>query len=97
MNYVEEWMIAYEQKHGRKPSEPLVKVIKHIDKVGDILRIKGEEDGKKGERRYSDEAFPQLVRDVFRMGPNADVETVQAIAELWQADYLEGYREGCAT
>lgn len=95
MNYVEEWAIDYEQKHGRKPSEVAIEIVNHIVKVGDILMNKGREDGQKGERRYSDEAFPQLVRDVFHM-TDADAETVEAVADLWKNDYMDGYREGCA-
>ena len=51
MNYVEEWAIDYEQKHGRKPSEVAIEIVNHIVKVGDILMNKGREDGQKGERR----------------------------------------------
>ena len=95
MNYVEEWAIDYEQKYGKKPSKAAIEIIEHIIKVGDILTNKGREDGQKGERRYSDEAFPQLVRDVFHM-TDADAETVDAVADLWKSDYMDGYREGCA-
>lgn len=96
MNYIEEWIIDYEQKHGRKPRETAVEIAKHIDRVGDMLKKHGEEDSRKGKRRYVDEAFPQFVREVFGMGPDVDIEVIQAIADVWKGDYMEGYREGSA-
>ena len=96
MNYIEEWIIDYEQKHGRKPSETTVEIVRHIVRVGDMLKKHGEEDGRKGKRRYVDEAFPQFVWEVFGMGPDVDIEVIQAIADVWKGDYMEGYREGSA-
>lgn len=95
MNYVEEWIIAHEQKYGQKPSEAAKKIVEHVIKVGDILANKGREDGQKGKQRYSDEAFSQLVRDVFHM-TDADADVVESVADLWKSDYMDGYQEGCA-
>lgn len=94
MNYAG-WENDYEQKYGQKPSEVAKKIIEHIIKVGDVLTNKGREDGQKGKRRYSDESFSQLVRDVFHM-TDADAGIVEGVADLWKSDYMDGYQEGCA-
>lgn len=96
MSYVEEWVTAYEQEHGRKPCEGSIRMAKHIDKVGDMLKSRGKEDAQKGATEYPTEVFPALVRKAFQMDADKHRECVQAIADVWQLDYMEGYREGGA-
>lgn len=94
MNYAEKWVKVYEQEHGRRPSEMAIQIARHIDKVGDMLRKRGSEDAQEGNKEYPTEVFCALVRKAFQMKPDVDSETVQAIADVWQYDYMEGYNAG---
>lgn len=96
MNYAEKWVKVYEQERGHRPSEMVIQIAMHIDKVGDMLRKRGREDAQKGEKEYSTEVFCALVRKAFQMKPDEHLETVQAIADVWQLDYMEGYNAGKA-
>lgn len=93
---VEEWAANYEQEFGRKPAELVLRVAEHIEKVGGMLTELGKKDAQEGKEAYSSKDFPTLVTKVFQLDPDKDHETVQAIAELWQSDYMDGYREGGA-
>ena len=95
MSYVEEWVTAYEQEYGRKPSEESIRIAKHIDKVGDMLREHGQEDAQEGKQVYPDRVFVELAQRAFHNG--LDEETAQIIGDLWKSDYMDGYQEGSAT
>ena len=89
---VAEWVAAYEQEHGRKPTETTV----HIAKVGAALQEQSAKDAREGRKQYRSEEFLALVCWAFRMSESEDREFVASIAELWEIDYLEGYQEGGA-
>lgn len=89
MNYVEEWVTSYEQEHGRKLTELVIQVVKHIDKVGDMLKVQGQKDAQEGKKPYSIDAFLALVRKVFHNV--LEDATTKEIADLWQSDYMDGY------
>jgi len=89
---VAEWVAIYEQKYGRKPTETAIRMTEHIVKVGGMLKKQAGRDIREGRKALQDEAFHSLVRWVFSMDKKQDPEFVQAIAELWQSDYMEGYQ-----
>ena len=88
---VAEWAAAYDQECGSKPAELVLQIAEHILKVGQRLTELGRKDAQKGEQPYPANVFPALVIKVFRMDASEDNETVQAVADLWQSDYMEGY------
>lgn len=85
------WAEAYEQKHGHEPAELLIQIAEHIVKVSDMLRERGREDAQKGKKAHWADDFPQLVRKAFRLDLSTDHDMVQAIADLWRDDYMDGY------
>lgn len=89
---VAEWVAAYEQEHGRKPDVLVLQIAEHILKVGKVLTNRGQQDHKEGKAPYHADAFQELVIKAFRMDGNEDSETVQAVADLWRSDYLDGYQ-----
>ena len=91
---VAEWAAAYEQENGHKPEKLVLEIAEHIMKVGGMLTKQGQEDAQKSKPPRPAETFPALVEKVFRMGE--DSETVQIVAEVWQLDYMKGYRKGGA-
>lgn len=93
---VVEWVAAYEQEHGRKPTETTVQIAQHIAKVGAALQEQGAKDAREGRKQCRSEEFPALVCRAFHMSESEDHEFVASIAELWESDYLEGYQEGGA-
>lgn len=92
MNYcVEEWVKTYEQERGREPSELVIQVARHIEKVGEMLKKRGSEDAQLGEKAVSLETFRALVRMAFRINPEKEDETVEVIADVWRLYYMDGY------
>lgn len=88
---VAEWAEAYEQKRGHKPNELLVQITEHIMKVGDILTERGRKDAQKGKKAPHADYFPELFRNAFGLDPEAHDDAVQAVADLWQDYYMNGY------
>lgn len=91
---VAEWVAAYEREHGRMPAEASVNIAEYIEKTGSMLQMWGAEDARNGTEPSRSETFSALVRQIFRLGEGKYPEAVQAVAELWETDYLEGYRKG---
>lgn len=88
---VAEWAEAYEQKRGHKPNKLLVQVTEHIMKVNDTLTERGKNDAQKGKKALHADYFPELFRKVFGLDPEAHDEAVQAVADLWESAYMNGY------
>ena len=84
----------YEQDHGHNPSELAIRVVNHIDQEGNRLRKQGQDDARKGMKAYPADYFQALAVKAFRMDVDEDHETVQAVADLWQSDYMDGYNTG---
>ena len=90
------WAAVYEQEYGQKPSEKGLRMAEHILKVGKMLTELGQNDACEGKRAYSATFFSDLVVKAFRLDVGKTHEMVQAVADLWQSDYMDGYREGGA-
>lgn len=90
---VTEWAEAYEQEHGRKPAELVLQIAEHILNVSMMLTELGRNDAQNGKKAYPSDIFPALVAKAFRMDVDEDHETVQAVADLWQSDYMDGYNQ----
>ena len=88
---VAEWAAAYEQECGKKPNEQVLQIAEHISKVGKILRELGKKDAQQEKNARPTNVFPALVEKAFRLDVDEDHETVQAVADLWQSDYMDGY------
>lgn len=84
---------AYEQEHGHKPSDLALRIAEHILKVGKMLTNLGQKDAQDGKTPYPADVFPALVVKAFRLDVDEDHETVQAVADLWQSDYMDGYND----
>lgn len=91
---ITECAAIYEQEHGHKPSELAIRVANHIDQVRNRLRKQGQDDARKGMRAYPADFFPALVAKAFRLDVDEDHETVQAVADLWRSNYMDGYNTG---
>lgn len=90
-----DWVTEYEQQHGRKPSEKVLRVAEHIGNVGEKLIELGRKDRLNGEIAYSTTVFRELVKQRFAIADSdREDELVNGIATLWQSDYMDGYNEG---
>ena len=87
------WAVAYEQEYGQKPGEMVLRIAEHILKVGKMLTELGKKDAREGKRAYSVTFFPDLVVKAFRLDVGKTHEMVQAVANLWQSDYMNGYND----
>lgn len=90
---VTEFAEAYEQEHGHKPTDLVLRIAEHILKVGKMLTELGRKEAQQGKSAYPADAFPALVVKAFRLDVDEGDETVQAVADLWQSDYLDGYNQ----
>ena len=90
---VAECVATYEQEHGCKPADLVLQIAEHIPKVGKMLTELGRKDAQEGKKPYHADVFPALVLKAFRMDADEDHETVQAVADLWQSDYMDGYND----
>lgn len=90
---VTEWAETYEQEHGHKPADLVLRIAEHILKVGKMLTEMGRKDAQQGKSAYPTDVFPALVVKAFRLNVDEGDETVQAVADLWQSDYMDGYTE----
>lgn len=63
----------------------------HIDEIGQILHKWGKRDAAKGLKPYGREVFPQIVLKAYNASPDLD-----ALGDIWRADYMSGYEEGKA-
>ena len=66
-------------------------VLEHIEKVGDMLHQLGQKDAQKGDNARPVDVFPLLVRKVFLMDADEERNLVEGVADLWYADYMDGY------
>lgn len=94
---VAEFAAAYEQEHGRKPADMVLRIAEHILKVGKMFTELGRKDSQEGVKPCHANAFSDLVVKVFRLDADKDHETVQAVADLWQSDYMDGYTAASKT
>lgn len=90
---VAEWAEAYKQEHGHKPADMSLQIAEHILKVGKMLTNLGQKDAQEVKTPYPADVFPALVLKAFRMDVDEDHETVQAVADLWQSNYMDGYND----
>ena len=84
---------AYEQEHGHKPADLVLRIAEHILKVGKMLTELGQKDAQQGKSAYPVDYFPTLVIKAFGMDISKHPDTVQAVADLWQSDYMDGYND----
>lgn len=88
---VAEWAEAYEQEDGHKPSDLVLQIAEHIEKVCKMLNELGQKDAQQGECARPTDFFSALVIKAFDTDISKYPDTVQAVAELWQSDYMDGY------
>lgn len=91
-----ECVAIYEQEHGCKPSDLVIQIGEHIEKVAGILATQGAQDAQKGCTARHAGFFRDLFRYAFRRKPAEDDETAEIVADLWQSFYMEGYQKGGA-
>lgn len=87
------WAAVYEQEYGQKPGEKVLRIAEHILKVGKMLTELGKKDAREGKRAYPATFFSALVVKAFRLDMEKAHEMVQAVADLWQSDYMDGYND----
>lgn len=88
---VTEWVATYEQEHGHKPSDLVLRITEHILNVGKMFTELGQRDAREGKSAYPADYFPVMAAKAFRLDVDEDHEMVQAVAGLWQSDYMDGY------
>lgn len=88
---VEKWAAAYEEEYGKRPGDLVLQIAEHIEKAGEMLTEQGRKDAQEGKHAYPAQFFPALVIKAFREGIGKHPDTVQAVADLWQSDYMDGY------
>lgn len=89
-----EYVAIYEQEHGCKPSDLVIQIGEHIEKVAGILATQGAQDAQKGRTARPAGFFRDLFRYAFHCNPAEDDETAEIVAGLWQSFYTEGYEKG---
>lgn len=91
---ITDWVTDYEMEHGRKPSEDVLRVAEHIEKMGRKLIELGRKDRIDGKIAFSITFFRELVRHHFTIeDSDREDELVNNIAVIWQADYMDGYNK----
>ena len=90
---VAEIVAAYEQENGCKPADLVLRIAEHILKVGKMLTELGQKDAQLGKSAHPADFFPTLVIKAFGMDISKHPDTVQAVADLWQFDYMNGYND----
>lgn len=83
----------YEAIHGKTPDSAAMKVVEHIAFVAEQLEKLGLLDATRGYGVRSKDVFIELVSKVFDVEAS-EYEGVQAIANLWEMYYLDGYEKG---
>lgn len=71
----------------------VLRIAEHILKVGKMRTELGQKDAREGKRAYPATFFPDLVVKAFRLDVGKTHEMVQAVADLWQSDYMNGYND----
>lgn len=88
---VTKWAEAYEQEHGCKPNRWVLQMAEHIENVRKKLNELGKKDAQQGKRARPASFFPAIVRKAFGTDIFEHPDTVQAVAEVWQFSYMNGY------
>lgn len=88
---VQDYVIAFEQEYGKKLSPQTLKVIEHIESVGDQIKELGENDAILGRDSYTRDFFCDLFRKVFCLEPGRHDDVVDAVADLWLMYYTDSY------
>ena len=66
-------------------------VEEHLSKVANMLTERGKKEAQEGKEARTIDNFIELAAKAFRLDPIADLETVQAVADLWRDYYMDGY------
>lgn len=66
-------------------------VLEHIEKVGGMLHQLGQKDAQRGGKARPADVFSLLVVKAFQMDADEDRDLVEGVADLWYADYMDGY------
>lgn len=66
-------------------------VEEHLSKVANMLTERGKKEAQEGKDSRPIDDFMELAAKAFRLDPIADLETVQAVADLWRDYYMDGY------
>lgn len=90
---VAEWVAAYELEHGCKPADLVLQIAEHIEKVCKILYEQGQNDAQQRKCAHPADFFTDLVIKAFGNDISKHPDTVQAVADLWQSDYIDGYND----
>ncbi|MGM9628981.1 MAG: hypothetical protein ACI3V4_12995 [Faecousia sp.] len=92
--FVAEWVAAYEQENGRKPSEKVLRIVTYFERLGIGLETLGYEDAKKGRKPLPLSVFYDLTRCVITDRTDTANETAQMFAEIIRGEYMGGYEKG---
>ena len=90
---VAKWAEIYEQEYGHKPTDLVLQIAEHIEKVCKMLNEQGHKDAQLGKCAHPADFFPALVIKAFGMDISKHPDTVQAVADLWQSYYMDGYQQ----
>ena len=85
------WATAYEQEYGERPSDMVLQIAEHIMKVRKRLTELAQKDAMEGMKPCSADDLQALVLKAFSPDPDRGHETVNAVADLWLAGYMDGY------
>ena len=89
---VAEWAAAYAQETGKQPCEKSLQLAERIEKVCKMLNELGQKDAQQSKCAHPADFIPALVIKAFGMDISKHPDTVQAVADLWQSDYMDGYK-----
>ena len=90
MSYIVEWVEAYEQEAGRKPSEQVIRILEHVDKISTVVEDLGRRHAREGREALPGDYFRDLVHQAFSGDP--DSEFIEEVGSLWQECYMESYQ-----
>ena len=78
---------AYEQANGKKPDESSMRFLEHMDRVGQVYRVRGQKDAAQGCEPYSKEVFAEAAMKRYREDP----EWAQLVTDVAYGYYIDGY------
>jgi len=84
---VSHFVEAYKQANGTRPDENSMRFIEHLDRVGQIFRMRGREDAEQDREPKSEAEFKEASMKLYGKDP----EWAQMVADMAFAYYMEGY------
>lgn len=90
---VAKWVTVYKQNYGHAPNRKAIAAAEHIEQIRNQVKILGQRHAEQGRAAVANDFFCTLFRQIFRLEDSRNHEAVQAVADIWQEDYMDSFNE----